>query len=85
MTDAWVSMGQEGQAVARRQALAGYAVTVELVALAALRASFLHPLPARRGEEVAAEVVVGLQSLVLEQVRHRLPVTKAVVAALLAG
>ena len=85
MTDAWVSMGQEGQAAARRQALAGYAVTPELMALAEPRAGFLHPLPARRGEEVAAEVIDGPQSLVMEQVRHRLPVTKAVLAALLAG
>ena len=85
VTDTWVSMGQEGQAAARRQALAGYAVTPELMALAEPRASFLHPLPARRGEEVAAEVIDGPQSLVMEQVRHRLPVTKAVLAALLAG
>lgn len=84
-TDTWVSMGQEAQAAARREALSGYAVTVELMALAAPGAAFLHPLPARRGEEVAAEVLDGPQSLVTEQVRNRLPVTKAILAGLLAG
>lgn len=83
-TDTWVSMGQEAQAEARRQALSAYGVTADLMALAAPGAVFLHPLPARRGEEVAAEVMDGSQSLVTEQVRNRLPVTKAVLAALLA-
>lgn len=85
ITDVWVSMGQEAQAAERRQALAGFAVTAELMALAEPKASFLHPLPARRGEEVAAEVLDGPQSLVMEQVRNRLPVSKAILAALLAS
>jgi ornithine carbamoyltransferase len=84
-TDTWVSMGQEAQAETRSQALSAYRVTADLMALAAPGAVFLHPLPARRGEEVAAEVIDGPQSLVMEQVRNRLPVTKAILAALLAG
>ena len=58
-TDVWASMGQEGEAAARRAAFAAYTVDASVMGAANQKAVFLHCLPAHRGEEVAAEVVDG--------------------------
>ncbi len=71
-TDVWASMGQEDEAAARRTAFAGFTVDAPLMAAAAGDAVFLHCLPAHRGEEVAAEVVDGPQSLVWAQAANRM-------------
>lgn len=82
-TDVWTSMGVEEQADERQQALAPYAVTAELMAAAEPDAVFMHPMPLRRGLEVAAEVADGPQSVVFEQVKNRLFVQKALLVLLL--
>jgi ornithine carbamoyltransferase len=71
-TDVWTSMGQEEEARARRQAFEGFMVDAELMTSAASHAVFLHCLPAHRGEEVAADVVDGRQSVVWQQAENRL-------------
>jgi ornithine carbamoyltransferase len=71
-TDVWASMGQEDEAAVRRKAFAGFTVDAALMAAAAVDAVFLHCLPAHRGEEVAAEVVDGPQSLVWAQAANRM-------------
>ncbi|MBA2438501.1 MAG: ornithine carbamoyltransferase [Acidimicrobiia bacterium] len=71
-TDVWASMGQEDEAAARRTAFAGFTVDAALMAAADDDAVFLHCLPAHRGEEVAAEVVDGPQSLVWPQAANRM-------------
>jgi ornithine carbamoyltransferase len=71
-TDVWVSMGQEAQALQRADAFRPYQVGSQLMALAAPGAIFLHCLPARRGEEVTAEVIDGPASAVWEQAGNRL-------------
>jgi len=38
----------------------------------------MHPLPAHRGEEIAADVLEGAQSVVWEQARNKLLLEKAV-------
>jgi ornithine carbamoyltransferase len=69
-TDVWVSMGGEDNAE-RRAAFERYQVNEELMALAP-SASFMHCLPARRGEEVTAAVIDGPQSAVWRQAENRM-------------
>jgi len=83
-TDVWASMGQEHEAVQRLEAFAGYQVDGALMAEAAPDAIFMHDLPAHRGEEVAAEVIDGPQSVVFEQAENRLHAQKALLALILA-
>ncbi len=82
-TDVWASMGQEGEAEARRQAFAGWTVDGALMAAAKPEAVFLHCLPAHRGEEVGAEVIDGPQSRVFDEAENRLHVQKAILLWLL--
>jgi ornithine carbamoyltransferase len=81
-TDVWVSMGEETDREARLQAFAPFQVTDELMALARPEAIFLHCLPARRGQEVAATVIDGQQSLVWLQSANRLPTEAALLLML---
>jgi ornithine carbamoyltransferase len=57
----------------RRAPMSAYHVDPPLMRRAKPDAVFLHPLPARRGEEVSAFVLEGRQSLVWEQAANRLP------------
>jgi ornithine carbamoyltransferase len=82
-TDVWTSMGQEEEAETRAQVFEGFAVTPELMAAAAPDALFMHCLPAHRGEEVAAEVVDGPQSVVFDEAENRLHTQKALMMLLL--
>jgi ornithine carbamoyltransferase len=82
-TDVWTSMGQEDEAAVRRAAFAGYQIDAALMALADDDARFLHCLPAHRGEEVAAEVIDGPQSVVWQQAENRMHATRALFATLL--
>ncbi|KYP80206.1 ornithine carbamoyltransferase [Ferroacidibacillus organovorans] len=84
-TDVWASMGQEQEAASRQIAFAPYQVNQELMASARRDAIFLHCLPAHRGEEVAANVIDGSQSVIFDQAENRLHAQKAVLIALLGG
>jgi ornithine carbamoyltransferase len=70
-TDVWVSMGQDDEAEARLNAFAGYQVSADLMARSR-DAWLLHCLPARRGEEVSAEVIDGPRSAVWRQAENRM-------------
>jgi ornithine carbamoyltransferase len=76
-------MGQEAEAEARRAAFAAYTVDDELMAQAGPDAVFLHCLPAHRGEEVAASVLEGKQSLVWQQAENRMHVMRGLFLFLL--
>lgn len=76
-TDVWASMGQEGEADARRRVFAGYTVDDALMEQASADAIFLHCLPAHRGEEVAASVIDGPRSRVWDEAEERLHTQKA--------
>ena len=82
-TDVWTSMGQEREAKRRLKAFRGYQIDARLLARAKRDAGVLHCLPAHRGEEIAAEVIDGPQSLVLDQAENRLHAQKALLVRLL--
>ncbi len=82
-TDVWASMGQEHEAVRRREAFAPYQVNEGLVSLARKDAIFLHCLPAHREEEVTSGVLDGPQSQVLLQAANRLHFQMALLVWLL--
>ena len=71
-TDVWTSMGQEGERDQRERAFAGWTVDVALMNAASAGAIFMHCLPAHRGEEVAADVIDGPQSVVWKQAGNRM-------------
>ena len=83
VTDVWASMGQEEEQAARAQAFAAFQVDAKLMRLAAKDALFMHCLPAHRGEEVAAEVIDGPQSVVWDEAENRLHAQKALMELLL--
>jgi ornithine carbamoyltransferase len=84
-TDVWTSMGFESEDEARKRAFEGWQVTAEMMAQAAPDALFMHCLPAHRGEEVAAEVIDGAQSVVWDEAENRLHVQKALLEYLVCG
>ena len=82
-TDVWTSMGQEGEAEARRRAFEGFTVDDHLLAAAAPSGVFLHCLPAHRGQEVAASVVDGPRSRVWAQATNRMHAARGLLSWLL--
>lgn len=84
-TDVWVSMGQENEAVSRREAFSGYYVDDNLMKLAKPDCVVMHCLPAHRGEEIAASVIDGPQSIVLDQAENKLHAQKAILTMVLGG
>jgi len=79
-TDVFVSMGQEAERERRVRDFKGYQVNGELLKRAKKDVTFMHCLPAHRGEEVAAEVIDGPHSVVFDQAENRLHAQKAVLA-----
>jgi len=82
-TDVWTSMGQEGDASARRSALAGWTVDEQMLRGAKPGAIVLHCLPAHRGEEIDEATLEGPRSRVWDQAENRLHVQKALLLWLL--
>ena len=82
-TDVWISMGQEQEAVRRRQAFEEYQVNAKVMALVKNEALVMHCLPAHRGEEITADVLESPRSVVLEQAENRLHIQKAIMVWLL--
>ncbi len=84
-TDRWAPVGQEPEAEKRSAVFQPYQVNAALMALAKADAVFMHCLPARREQEVTAEVLDGPQSIILDQTENRLHVQKAILHLLLSG
>ncbi len=82
-TDVWASMGQEEEQREREKSFTGFQVTPKLMAQANKDALFTHCLPAHRGEEVAAEVIDGPQSVVWDAAENRLHSQKALLEYML--
>ncbi len=82
-TDVWTSMGQEDEAVTRRQTFRPYQVNEDVLRIAGRNALVMHCLPAHRGEEITDAVLDGPQSVVFDQAENRLHVQKAIMVWLL--
>ena len=84
-TDVWTSMGFEAENETRKAAFADWCVDRVMMARAKPDALFMHCLPAHRGEEVAADVIDGPQSVVWDEAENRMHVQKALMEYLLLG
>src|SRR6266852_5550395 len=84
-TDVWTSMGFEAEDEERRRDFQASQVDAEMMRVAKKDALFMHCLPAHRGEEVAAEVIDGPQSVVWDEAEKRLHTQKALLEFLLLG
>jgi ornithine carbamoyltransferase len=82
-TDVWASMGQEAEHAKRVKAFQGYQIDAKLLKAASPEAMVMHCLPAHRGEEIAADVIDGPQSVVFDEAENRLHTQKAVLEMLM--
>jgi ornithine carbamoyltransferase len=82
-TDVWVSMSDDPESAdKRRQMLAPYALTDDLLDLAAPGAIALHCLPAHPGEEISAQVLYGPRQRIWDQAENRRHAQKALLELL---
>jgi ornithine carbamoyltransferase len=84
-TDVWTSMGFEAENEERKRDFHDWQVDTDMMQVAARDAVFMHCLPAHRGEEVAADVIDGAQSVVWDEAENRLHTQKALMEYLLLG
>ena len=84
-TDVWTSMGFEAEDEERRRDFHDWQVDTEMMRAAKPEALFMHCLPAHRGEEVAADVIDGRQSVVWDEAENRMHTQKALLEYLLLG
>ena len=84
-TDVWTSMGFEAENEERKRDFQDWMVDAEMMKAAKKDALFMHCLPAHRGEEVAAEVIDGRQSVVWDEAENRLHAQKALLEFLVPG
>jgi ornithine carbamoyltransferase len=84
-TDVWTSMGFEAENEERKRDFQDWQVDADMMRAAKKDALFMHCLPAHRGEEVAAEVIDGPQSVVWDEAENRLHAQKALLEFLLLG
>jgi ornithine carbamoyltransferase len=78
-------MGFEAENDQRRQDFARWQVDAAMMSRAQPDALFMHCLPAHRGEEVAADVLEGPQSVVWDEAENRLHAQKALLEYLVCG
>jgi ornithine carbamoyltransferase len=84
-TDVWTSMGFEAENEERKRDFEDWQVDADMMRAAGPQSLFMHCLPAHRGEEVAAEVIDGAQSVVWDEAENRLHTQKALMEYLLLG
>jgi ornithine carbamoyltransferase len=84
-TDVWTSMGFEAENEERKRDFLDWRVDADMMRQAKPDALFMHCLPAHRGEEVAAEVIDGPQSVVWDEAENRMHAQKALLEYLVCG
>ena len=82
-TDVWASMGQESEAKARQEAFVGYQINKQLMDAAAPGAIVLHCLPAKREQEITAEIFETHAASIFDEAENRLHAQKAVMSILM--
>jgi ornithine carbamoyltransferase len=83
VTDVWASMGQEEEKAERRRKLSGYQLNRPLVNLANPDALYMHCLPAKRGEEISADLMDDPSTVIWDEAENRLHAQKALLEFLL--
>lgn len=84
VTDTFISIGKEGERATRESVfLPKYQVNSEIMRLAKRDAIFMHCLPAKRGQEVTADVIDGARSVIWDEAENRLHAQKAVLCILM--
>jgi ornithine carbamoyltransferase len=84
VTDTFVSIGNELEDKKRRSTFSPkYQVNGKLMGYSKDDAIFMHCLPAKRGQEVTADVIDGKKSVVWNEAENRLHVQKSVLLGLL--
>ena len=78
MTDKFVSLNDKVNAKKKKKNFKGVQVNKELIKKAKKDFIFLHCLPANRGEEVAKEIIDGINSVVWQQAENRFHVQKSI-------
>lgn len=81
MTDTFVSIHDDQKRI--KKFLPKFQVNQSLMKKAKKDAIFLHCLPAKRGQEVTAQVIDGQQSVVWDETENRLHTQKALLVSLL--
>ena len=76
-------MGQEEEKAERRRKLAGYQINAELMSHANPDALYMHCLPAKRGEEISAELMDSPDTVIWDEAENRLHAQKALMEFLL--
>jgi ornithine carbamoyltransferase len=85
-TDVWMSMGDpESERSEKFAALSPFAIDERLMSLTASDSIFMHCLPAHRGEEVAAAVIDGPNSVIWREAYHRRTTIQALLYHLTRG
>ncbi len=84
-TDVWASMGHESEHALRKNVFKPYQVSQGLVALAKQDVVVMHCLPAHRGEEIAADVLEGTNSIVWDQAENKMHMHKAILERFISG
>lgn len=83
-TDTIISIGKEGERTTRESIfLPKYQVNSDTMKLAKKEAIFMHCLPAKRGQEVTADVIDGKASVVWSEAENRLHMQKALLCLLM--
>lgn len=82
VTDTWVSMGQESEAIKKKKDFSGYQINEELMNLAKPNSIFLHCLP-RKKEEVSDEIFYSDKSMVFQEAENRMWTVMAITLKLL--
>ena len=78
ITDTWFSMGEDDNDK-KRKILEPYRVDANKISMASSDAIFLHCLPAHRGEEVDADVIDGVNSVVWDEAENRVHAQKSII------